>query len=72
MAKKSLKKRIDDLFDALGRAKKPTFPEIRSELSSLGTLAQELEDGQALSEKEAAKHGGCNQYARTRAKTEAS
>src|SRR5438128_3010247 len=54
MAKKSLKKRIDDLVDALGRAQKPTFAEIRSELVSLGTLAQELEDGQALSEKEAA------------------
>jgi hypothetical protein len=54
MAKKSLKKRIDDLVDALGRAKKPSFAEIRSELVSLGALAQEMEDGQALSEKEAA------------------
>jgi hypothetical protein len=54
MAKKSLKKRIDDLVDALGGAQKPTLAEIRSELVSIGTIAQELEDGQALSEKEAA------------------
>ena len=54
MAKKSLKKRIDDLVDGLGGAEKPTFPEIRSELVALGAVAQELEDGQALSKKEAA------------------
>ena len=53
MAKKSLKKRIDDLIDALGRAKKPTLAEIRSELVSLGTIAESLEDGQALAEKDA-------------------
>ena len=53
MAKKSLKKRIDALVDALGGAQKPTLAEIRSDLVSLGTLAQELEDGQALAEKEA-------------------
>jgi len=52
MAKKSPKKRIDDLVDALGRADKPSFADIRSELFSLGALVQELEDGQALSEKE--------------------
>jgi len=52
MAKKSLKKRIDDLVDALGRADKPSVADIRSELVSLGALVQELEDGQALSEKE--------------------
>jgi len=54
MAKKSLKKRIDALVDALGGAQKPTFAEIRSELVAVGAIAQELEDGQALSEKEAA------------------
>ena len=54
MAKKSLKKRIDALVDALGGAQKPTLAEIRSDLVSLGVLAQELEDGQALTEKESA------------------
>ena len=53
MAKKSLKKRIDDLIDALGRAEKPAFAEIRSELVSCRTLAESLEDGQALAEKDA-------------------
>lgn len=52
MAKKSLKKRIDDLVDALGGAEKPTLAQIRSDLVSIGTLVQELEDGQALAEKE--------------------
>src|ERR1041385_8654010 len=53
MAKKSLKKRIDDLVDALGGAEKPTFLDIRNELFSIGTLVEALEDGQALAEKEA-------------------
>ena len=44
MAKKSLKKRIDDLIDALGGAEKPTFAKIRSELVSIGTLVEALED----------------------------
>jgi predicted transcriptional regulator len=52
MAKKSLKKRMDDLIDALGRAQKPTLADIRSELVSLRPLAESLEDGQALAEKE--------------------
>jgi hypothetical protein len=54
MAKKSLKKRIDDLVDALGGAEKPTLAQIRNDLVSIGTFAQELEDGQALAEKETA------------------
>ncbi len=53
MAKKSLKKRIDDLIDALGGAEKPTFAKIRSELVSIGTLVEALEDAQALAEKDA-------------------
>jgi hypothetical protein len=45
---------MDDLVDALARGKKPTSAEIRSELVSVETLAQEMEDGQALPEKESA------------------
>jgi DNA-binding transcriptional ArsR family regulator len=53
MAKKSLKKRIDDITNALGGTKKPTLVEIRSELFSIGTLVEALEEGQAMAEKEA-------------------
>lgn len=53
MAKKSLKKRIDDLVDALGGAEKPTFAEIRNELVSIGAFAEALENEQALAEKDA-------------------
>jgi len=53
MAKKSLKKRIDDLVDALGGGKKPTFPEIRSALVAIGIDAETLENSQALAEKDA-------------------
>lgn len=54
MAKrKSLKERIDALFNALGAAEKPTIEQIRNELSSWSSLAETLENGQALEEKEA-------------------
>jgi hypothetical protein len=54
MAKKSLKKRIDDLVDALGGAEKPTLADIRSELVVMGALAEEMEAGHTLAEKESA------------------
>ena len=54
MAKKSLTKRIHDLADALGRAEKPSPLEIRNELFLLGPMAESLEDGHALAEKETA------------------
>ena len=54
MAKKSLKKRIDDLVHALGGAKKPSFAEIRGELVEIGTLVESLENEQELAEKQAA------------------
>lgn len=53
MAKKSLKKRIDALVDALGGTEKPTPLEIRNELVPIGIEVEALEDGQALAEKEA-------------------
>lgn len=53
MTKKSLKKRIDDLVDALGAGTKPTFPEIRSDLVRFGAEAEALENSQALAEKDA-------------------
>jgi hypothetical protein len=54
MAKKSLKKRIDDLVHALGAAKKPSPSDIRNELVPIGIEVEALENGQALAEKEAA------------------
>jgi hypothetical protein len=51
--KKSLKGRIDELVDALGRAEKPTFADIRNELVSIGGDVEALERAQALAEKDA-------------------
>jgi DNA-binding MarR family transcriptional regulator len=53
MAKKSLKKRIDELIDALGGADKPTLPQIRSRLFKFAALAEELEQGKAIRKAEA-------------------
>jgi DNA-binding transcriptional ArsR family regulator len=53
MAKKSLKNRIDDLFNALGGSEKPAPIEIRSELSELSLMAEALENGEALREAKA-------------------
>jgi len=54
MAKKSLKKRIDDLVDALGAAEKPSSMDIRNQLVPIGIEVEALENGQTLTEKEAA------------------
>lgn len=53
MAKKSLKKWIDELIDALGGAKKPTLPEIRSKLVKFSVMAQAIEEGEGIREAEA-------------------
>ncbi|HSH38222.1 MAG TPA: hypothetical protein VK993_05500 [Chthoniobacterales bacterium] len=50
--KKSLKERIDALVHALGGAEKPSFADIRSELVSIGLSIEEIESGQALTEKD--------------------
>lgn len=52
-APKSLKARIDALFNALGGAHKPSNAKIRSELSTLASLAEALENDQATAKKEA-------------------
>jgi DNA-binding transcriptional ArsR family regulator len=52
---KSLKSRIDALFDALGleESDRPSTGEIRSQLSQFAVLAEKLENSQAAAEKEA-------------------
>lgn len=51
--KKSPKERIDALINALGAAEKPSSAQIRNELVALALDAENLEDGQALAEKDA-------------------
>jgi DNA-binding MarR family transcriptional regulator len=50
---KSLKARIEALFNALGGAHKPSNAKIRSELSTFASLAETLENDQATAKKEA-------------------
>jgi hypothetical protein len=50
---KSLKARIDALFNALGGTHKPSTAKIRSELSTFASLAEALEDNQVTLEAEA-------------------
>jgi chromosome segregation ATPase len=45
---KSLKKRIDELINALGSADKPTYPQIKSRLIRFSALAEQLEEGKAI------------------------
>ena len=50
---KSLKARIDALFNAIGGEQKPSYNKIRSELSTFASLAESLENDQATAKKEA-------------------
>src|SRR5437879_3645891 len=53
MAKKSLKKRIDDLVNELGGSQPPSNADVRGKLVELGLSVEALEEGAAIRDAEA-------------------